>query len=58
MHKWDADEDGFAMPVRVGAPDHWQIVRPSTHWQLMQTSLTKDQFQVATDLYYVDVNKQ
>ena len=58
MYKWDADEDDFAMPVRVGAPDHWQIIDPTTKWQWMQTPLTKDQFQVATDLYYVDVNKQ
>jgi aminopeptidase N len=58
MYKWDADEDDFAMPVRVGAPDQWEIVHPTTHWQWMKTPLTKDQFQVATDLYYVDVNKQ
>ncbi len=58
MYKWRADEDNFAMPVRVGTPGNWQIVRPTTKWQWMQTPLTKDQFQVATDLYYVDVNKQ
>lgn len=58
MYKWDAAEDDFAMPVRVGTPDHWQIIHPTTKWQWMQTPLTKDQFQVATDLYYVDVNKQ
>lgn len=58
MYKWRADEDDFAMPVRVGTPGHWQIIRPTTSWQWMQTPLTKDQFQVATDLYYIDVNKQ
>ena len=58
MYKWDADENDFAMPVRVGTPDHWQIVHPTTKWQWMQTPLTKDQFEVATDLYYVEVNKQ
>lgn len=58
MYKWDAAEDNFAMPVRVGTPDNWQIIQPTTRWQWMQTPLTKDQFQVATDLYYVDVNKQ
>jgi aminopeptidase N len=58
MYKWDADEDDFAMPVRVGTPDHWQIIHPTTQWQWMQTPLSKDDFQVATDLYYVDVNKQ
>jgi aminopeptidase N len=58
MYKWRADEDDFAMPVRVGTPDRWQIVHPTTHWQTMQTSLSKDDFQVDTDHYYVDVNKQ
>jgi aminopeptidase N len=58
MYKWSADEETFSMPVRVGAPDHWQIIHPTTEWQSMQTTLTKDEFQVATDLYYVDVNKQ
>jgi aminopeptidase N len=58
MYKWRADEDDFAMPVRVGTPDHWQIIHPTTHWQTMQTPLSKDDFQVDTDHYYVDVNKQ
>ena len=58
MYKWSADEETFSMPVRVGTADHWQIIHPTTEWQSMQTTLTKDEFQVATDLYYVDVNKQ
>jgi len=58
MYKWDAGEDSFAMPVRVGAPDKWQIIHPTTKWQWMQTPLSKDEFEVATDLYYVDVNKR
>jgi len=58
MYKWDADEDGFAMPVRVGAPGRWQTIHPTTTWQIMPTALGKDEFQVATDSYYVDVNKQ
>ena len=58
MYKWDADEDAFAMPVKVGAVGHWQTIHPTTKWQGMETPLTKDEFQVATELYYVDVNKQ
>jgi len=58
MYKWDADEDDFAMPVKVGTADHWEIVHPTTKWQWMQTAVGKDDFKVATDLYYVDVNKQ
>jgi aminopeptidase N len=58
LYKWRADEEKFAMPVRVGTPGHWQIIHPTTQWQWMKTPLTKDEFQVATELYYVDVNKQ
>jgi aminopeptidase N len=58
MYKWRADEDAFAMPVRVGAPGHWQTIHPTTHWQWLQTPLSKDDFQVDTDHYFVDVNKQ
>ncbi|HEY1210027.1 MAG TPA: M1 family peptidase, partial [Terracidiphilus sp.] len=58
MYKWRADEEKFAMPVRVGRPGHWKIIHPTTKWQWMKTPLTKDEFQVATELYYVDVNKQ
>jgi aminopeptidase N len=58
MYKWRADEENFAMPVRVGRPGEWQIIHPTTKWQWMKTPLSKDEFQVATELYYVDVNKQ
>ena len=56
-YRWKADEPGFAMPVRVGTKDHWQIIQPTTDWKTMNTPLKKDEFTVATDLYYIDVNK-
>ena len=56
-YRWKADEPGFAMPVRVGAKDHWQVVHPTSEWKSMKTDLKKDDFQVATDLYYVAVKK-
>lgn len=61
-YRWKVDEPDFAMPVRVGSSaepeDQWQIIHATTEWQTMKTPLTKDQFGVATDLYYVDVSKQ
>jgi aminopeptidase N len=57
-YHWKADEQAFAMPVRVGTKDHWQIVQPTAEWKTMKTPLKKDEFQVATDLYYVNVTKQ
>jgi len=58
LYKWSADEEDFAMPVRVGTPNHWQLIHPTTRWQSMLSPLSKDDLQVATDLYYIDVNKQ
>jgi aminopeptidase N len=57
-YRWKVDEPGFAMPVRVGQKDHWQIIHATTDWQTMPTTIKKDDFDVATDLYYVNVDKQ
>jgi aminopeptidase N len=57
-YKWQAEEPGFAMPIQAGAPAHWQTLHPTREWQTMKTGLTKEQFQVPTDLYYVYVDKQ
>ena len=57
-YRWEADEPGFAMPVLVGSKDQWQMIHPTTSWQTMPTTLTKEGFEVATDLYYITVNKQ
>jgi hypothetical protein len=57
-YRWKADEPAFAMPVRAGSPGHWQTLHPTTQWQTMKTPLARDQFQVPSDLYYIDVDKQ
>jgi len=57
-YRWKADEPAFAMPIRVGATDRWQIVEPTSEWKTMKTALPKDQFEVATDLYYVNVTRE
>ncbi|MBI3403588.1 MAG: M1 family metallopeptidase [Acidobacteria bacterium] len=54
-YRWKADEAAFAMPIRVGTKGRWQIIQPTTEWKTMTTSLKKDEFQVATDLYYIDI---
>ena len=57
-YRWKADEAGFQMPVRVGTKgDHRQILHPTAEWQTLKTPLKKDEFEVATDLYYVTVSK-
>jgi len=58
-YRWQADEPGFAMPIRVGTPDAWQIIQPTTTaWKTLRSPLKKDAFAVATDLYFVNVTKQ
>ena len=57
-YRWKADEREFAMPVRIGARGTWQVIEPTTAWKTMQTSLTTDNVEVATDLYFVNVTKR
>jgi aminopeptidase N len=54
-YRWKADVEGFAMPVRVGRKGSWQIVQPTRDWQTMPSPVPREEFEVATDLYYVDV---
>jgi aminopeptidase N len=57
-YRWKAEERAFAMPVRVGRADNWTILDATTDWKVMRTPLTKDDVAVATDLYYINVEKQ
>jgi len=34
------------------------VIQPTTDWQMMPLTLSKDAFEVATDLYFVNVVKQ
>jgi aminopeptidase N len=57
-YRWKVDEPGFAMPIRVGKKDNWQIIQATTDWKTMPNTLNKDDFDVATDLYFVNVTKE
>ena len=57
-YRWQADEPDFAMPIRVGKKNDWQVVQATTYWQTMKTPLKKNEFDVATDLYFVNVSKE
>jgi aminopeptidase N len=56
-YRWQADEPGFAMPVQVGTRGHWQTIQPTSQWKSTKTELKREQFEVATDLYYIEVKK-
>ncbi|MEG9434366.1 M1 family metallopeptidase [Terriglobus sp. ADX1] len=55
QYRWDAEEAGFNMPVKVGDPQHWTLLHPTATWQTMPAK--RDGFHVAEDLYYIDVVK-
>jgi aminopeptidase N len=57
-YRWRAGERDFAMPVRVGNPAAWQLIKPTTEWQTMPLAMARNDFEVATDLYYVYVDRQ
>jgi aminopeptidase N len=53
-YRWNAAEPGFAMPVKVGTPEHWRDVRPNADWQVMPNP-DGAAFTAATDLAYIEV---
>jgi aminopeptidase N len=57
-YRWRAEEAGFNMPVRVGRQKQWQLIHPTSEWHRMKSTLRLDEFDVATDLYYINVSKQ
>jgi aminopeptidase N len=58
VYRWKAEEPGFAMPIQVGDPRHWTLITPSaTESKSLQWNGTLEDFNVATDLYYVDVDR-
>jgi aminopeptidase N len=61
-YRWKADEPGFNMPIRIrrleGTQTISRTISPTTEWQTMSTPGTAADFEVATELYYVLVEKR
>jgi aminopeptidase N len=57
-YRWTAEERDFAMPVQAGAPGRMELLHPTTAWQVMAATVSREEFTVATDRYYVDVVKR
>ena len=57
-YRWKADEKDFAMPIKVGNPQAWQLITPTADWQTMAWAGKPSDFEVATDLYYIYVNRE
>jgi aminopeptidase N len=56
-YRWKANEKDFAMSIKVGDPQAWQLITPTSDWQTMAWAGKASDFEVATDLYYVYVNR-
>lgn len=54
-YRWQAEEPGFAMPIKAGDPQHWMSLHPTAEWQTTRGS--RADFMVATELYYVAVSR-
>ena len=57
-YRWKTDERAFSMPVRVGRPGNWTLLDATTDWKVTKTALPKEEVEVATDLYYIEVERQ
>ena len=53
-YRWNADERGFAMPIKVGTKGNWQVIQPTADWKSMPNKLGRS-LEVPTDLFYVNV---
>jgi aminopeptidase N len=56
-YRWKAEVKEFAMPVKVRSGTDWQLIKPTTDWKTMKSKLKKEEFEIATDRYYVGVSK-
>ena len=58
-YRWKAEEAGFAMPIKAGDAAQWSLLRPVTaQWKSVAWTRPEAEFAVATDLYYVVVDRQ
>ena len=57
-YRWKAAEPGFNMPIRVGRPDAWRLIQPTSDWATMPLTMPRNEFEVATELYYVYVERR
>jgi aminopeptidase N len=57
-YRWKVQEPEFAMPVRIGKKDAWQIITPTTEWKAMPLAQNRAELDVTVDLYYINVSKE
>jgi aminopeptidase N len=53
-YRWNSEEAGFAMPIKIGDRAHLTLVTPvTTEWKTMPWTADPDTLDVPHDLYYV-----
>ena len=58
QYRWDAEEAGFAMPIKIGEKGSLTLVTPSaTDWKSMPWVGSAAEFYVPEDLYYLQVKR-
>jgi aminopeptidase N len=58
LYRWKADEANFKMPVRIRQNGQSKMIEATPEWQTMKTTVGKDQFEVVTDEFFINVSKQ
>jgi len=43
------------MPVKVGTKNIWRVIQPTAEWRALAAPPKRDEFEVSTDLYFIDV---
>jgi aminopeptidase N len=57
-YRYKADEEKFAMPIRVGDPANWNVITPvTTEWKTMPWAGSPESFKVDEDHYYLVVDR-
>ncbi|MFQ5628015.1 MAG: M1 family aminopeptidase [bacterium] len=56
--RWKADIPGFDMPVKVRSKGAAHFIHPTIEWQSESLAgVTQDKWQVATDLFYIEIEE-
>lgn len=54
-YRWRAAERTFAMPIRAGARNAWQLLTPTADWQALPWDRPAAEFDVPVERYYIDI---
>lgn len=56
--RWACDVEDFAMPVLLGKPGRFQLVKPTSRWQSLELeNCSVGEFRIATDLFLINLRQ-